>query len=134
MKQRRIVSAHDGDNRALSCSQLLVLFVGYVRYEVFVFCKYVMRRRLWLPSTRRCLPGDSLDQMAREPLLVATLRSIYCNLLQATVLYQQSPTPNFCCCSPFSSHSFQISLNAVLPYVIAVWPMEVRRTLAILRC
>ena len=32
------------------------------------------------------------------------------------VLCQQSPTPSiFCCCSPFSSHFFQISLNAVLP-------------------
>ena len=27
------------------------------------------------------------------------------------VLYHQSPTPNFCCCSLFSSHSFQISLT-----------------------
>ena len=31
------------------------------------------------------------------------------------VLYQQSLTPIFCCCSPFSSHSSQISRNAVLP-------------------
>ena len=29
--------------------------------------------------------------------------------------YQQSPTHILCCCSPFSSHSFRISLNAVLP-------------------
>ena len=28
-------------------------------------------------------------------------------LLWECVLYQQSPTPVFCCCSPFSSHSFQ---------------------------
>ena len=32
------------------------------------------------------------------------------------ILYQQSPTPSiFCCYSPFSSQSFQISLIAVLP-------------------
>ena len=31
------------------------------------------------------------------------------------VFYQQFPTPIFSCCSPFSSHSFQISLNTVLP-------------------
>ena len=32
------------------------------------------------------------------------------------VLYQQSTTPIFYCCSPFSSHIFQIYLNAVLPW------------------
>ena len=35
--------------------------------------------------------------------------------LSHCVLYQQSPTPSiFCSCSPFSSHSLQISLNGVL--------------------
>ena len=38
------------------------------------------------------------------------------SLFSHYVLYQQSPTPSiFCCCSPFSSHSFQTSLNKVLP-------------------
>ena len=36
-------------------------------------------------------------------------------LFSQCILYQQSPTPIFCCCSPFSFHTFQISLNAVLP-------------------
>ena len=41
--------------------------------------------------------------------------SFLSSLFSHCVLYHQSPTPIFCRCSPFSSHYFQISLNAVLP-------------------
>ena len=68
--------------------------------------------------------------MSRVPLLSALLffsscRQGWCCRLFVVfsflafphnVLYQHSPTPSMCCCcSPFSSHSFQIPLNAVLP-------------------
>ena len=42
--------------------------------------------------------------------------SFISSLFYHCVLCQQSPTHYVCCCcSSFSSHSFQISLNAVLP-------------------
>ena len=41
--------------------------------------------------------------------------SFLSTLFSCWILCQQSPTPVVCCCSPFSSHSFQNSLNAVLP-------------------
>ena len=36
-------------------------------------------------------------------------------LFSHCIVCLQSPTTTFCCCSPFSSHSFQIFLNTVLP-------------------
>ena len=64
-----------------------------------------------------------------SPLVVPVIRGEvghgYCRLLFIVsffslfshyVLYHQSPTPSiFCCCSPLSSHSFQIYFNIVLP-------------------
>ena len=42
--------------------------------------------------------------------------SFFSSLFSHYILYHQFPTPStFCCCSPLSSHSFQISLNAVFP-------------------
>ena len=47
--------------------------------------------------------------------------SFLLSLFSRYVLYHQSPTPSiFCYCSPFSSHSFQISLSPVLP--LHSWP------------
>ena len=51
-------------------------------------------------------------------LAMVTVVFFFCflsSLFSNYVLYELSPTFIFCCCSPFSSHSFQISLNAVLP-------------------
>ena len=58
------------------------------------------------------------------PVVTGHLGNCYCHLFFVVsllsslfshyVLYQHSPTPIICCCSPFSSLSFQISLNAVL--------------------
>ena len=42
--------------------------------------------------------------------------------LQAPYLNQESPIPSIrCCCSPFFSHSFHISLNAVPPPITIYW-------------
>ena len=54
----------------------------------------------WLPSSFLCL---------FFPLL-----TFIC------VLYQHSPTPIFCCYSPFSFNSFQISLTVVLPSILGL--------------
>ena len=75
-------------------------------------------------------PGENWTQPVRttssccSPLVVPVIRGDvghgYYRLLFVSffhyVLYHQSlTTPIFCHCSPFSSHSFQISLTAVLP-------------------
>ena len=61
--------------------------------------------------------------LCRSPLVVPAVRGEvghgYCHLFFVfpfLVFSQCVPTHSvFSCCSPFSSHSFQISLNAVLP-------------------
>ena len=57
-----------------------------------------------------------------EVAMVTVIFSVLSLLFSYCSLYQQSPTLSiFCCCSPFSSHSFQISLNTVLRFPSTFW-------------
>ena len=44
--------------------------------------------------------------------------SVFFLLFSHCILYQQFPTSICCCCSPFSSHSFQISLNTSSHHIL----------------
>ena len=58
----------------------------------------------------------SVSSGVRLAVVTALFCSSFSSHFSNCVLYHKCPTSSiFCCCSSFSSHSFQISLNAVLP-------------------
>ena len=87
-------------------------------------------------SNSCCSPVVALASGVRLPWLRSSVLCLFFPLLCFShyILYHQSPTPCVCCCcSPFSSHSFQISLNASphhilglprLPFSYTFWPSD----------
>jgi len=82
------------------CNKLRI----YVKYSTFCFNVVLFLLSL-----------SSWVRLAMVTCHIYFVFSFPSSLFSHCVLYQQSPTPSVCCCySPFSSHYFQISLNAIL--------------------
>ena len=85
----------------------------FVRVSVVI--KYTIKDFFGLLLFSDLLPDAILVKITSKISALVFYIVFRSPLLSHYILYHQSPTTISCCCSPFSYHSFQISLNTVLP-------------------